>query len=89
MNHYELLLILKTENDLEAAKKILKSSGVKVVKEDIWGLRKLAYPIKRVDSGFYAILDVEIGGAKVKDLAKKLELEEGVLRALVFSRDSS
>jgi small subunit ribosomal protein S6 len=86
MEKYELLLISKREDTiLSKVKELIGGFGGKILKEDIWGMRKLAYPIKKSTSGFYAILDIEMDGGKVKELLKKLELEENVLRSLVFS----
>lgn len=93
MNSYLLTLVLKPdleEKDRKALldsiiKKITGSEG-KVVKEDLWGKRSLAYPIKRQTSGFYAHFEIEADPKDAKGLDKSLDLEEDVLRYLLIKR---
>jgi len=66
-------------------KKITGSDG-KLAKEDLWGQRPLAYPIKRQTSGFYAHFEVQANPKDAKTLDKTLKLEEDVLRYLLIRR---
>ncbi len=85
MNNYELLLILtEAESAFDRAKSLLKDAGANIVKEDVWGMRRLAYPIKKYDSGFYAILNVDLPRQASVALNRKLNLEDSVLRAIFF-----
>ena len=84
MQKYEFLLVTKSENGLSVAKEILASFGGKITKEDNWGQRKLAYKIKKCDSGYYCVMNIDIQGAKLSEFLKKLQLEDDVLRALIF-----
>ena len=56
----------------------------KVEKEDLWGVRDLAYPIKRQTKGFYAHFEIEADPKGAKGLDKILKLEEDVLRYLLI-----
>ncbi len=74
----------------EAAKKHLdyiKENGAKIVHQENWGLKKLAYPIVAKQNGFYYLVEFESEG----DLVHKLELEfkrdERVLRYLTVKLD--
>ena len=74
----------------EAAKKHLdyiKESGAKIISQENWGLKKLAYPIVGKQNGFYFLVEFESTG----DLIQKLELEfkrdERVLRYLTVKLD--
>lgn len=58
----------------------------KVMKEDFWGLRDLAYPIKRQTKGFYAHFELETAPKNVKGIDKTLQLEENILRYLLIRR---
>lgn len=49
---YELTLLLKNEEDLEEVKKIVSSFNGKIEKEEKWGERLLAYPIKKKKKPF-------------------------------------
>jgi len=78
---YELMLIIKPDSSGEEWRVNIKD--VKVVKEEIWGKRVLAYPIKHFSEGVYVLLTFEAPPAKVKILEKSLNLDEEVLRFLV------
>lgn len=90
MNSYYLTLVLKPEMDEKEreafldslTKKILGVDG-KLVKEDLWGARDLAYPIKRQSKGFYAHFEINADPKQIKGLDKLLKIEEDILRYLL------
>ncbi len=93
MNSYYLTLVLKPELDekerkglLDSVTKKLAGEDGKVAKEDLWGVRPLAYPIKRQTKGYYAHFEIEAGPKGAKGLDKRLDLEEDVLRYLLIRR---
>ena len=72
---YELTYILGEKANVEDGKKktteltaTIKKLDGKVTKEEAWGRRDLAYPIKRNRSGFYVTLWLELPKAQVKAL---------------------
>ncbi len=90
MNSYYLTLVLKPEMEEKERKTLLDSMVKKLVgedgkveKEDLWGVRDLAYPIKRQTKGFYAHFEIEADPKNAKGLDKTLKLEEDVLRYLL------
>ncbi len=82
---YELMLILSP--DFPEGEWRAKIKDVKVLKEEVWGKRVLAYPIKHFSEGVYVLLNFEATPAKVKDLEKKLNLDEDLLRFLIVRRE--
>ena len=63
MNRYETVFImtpvLSAEQVAETVSKfraLVTDKGGKIVHEDAWGLRKLAYPIQKKSTGFYLSL---------------------------------
>lgn len=90
MNSYYLTLVLKPDQDEKERKALLddikrKASGEegKITKEDLWGVKDLAYPIKRQNKGFYAHFEIETEPKNMKGLDKALKIEEDVLRYLL------
>lgn len=90
MNSYLLTLVLKPDLEekargelLDAIKKKMLGEGGKVVREDLWGSRDLAYPIKKSTKGFYVHFEVETSPVLAKDLDKILKVEEDILRYLL------
>ncbi len=93
MNSYLLTLVLKPSLDekarkellMEMKKKMLGDLG-KVVKEDLWGERDLAYPIKKNAKGYYVHFEFETLPNVAKDLDKNLKVEEDIIRYLLIRR---
>ncbi len=90
MNNYYLTLVLKPGLEEKDRKVLLDSVTIKlageegkVEKEDLWGERDLAYPIKRQTKGFYAHYQFQADPKIIKDLDKNLKVEEDVLRYLL------
>lgn len=89
MRNYELVAVLHPdlEIDLEAQTKkiaaLVATAGGKVIKQDSWGKRKLAYTVKKQDWGLYVFLLLELDPAKVSGLDNGLRLAEEVIRHLI------
>lgn len=85
---YELTVIFpeKEEEYREKTEKFVKdfvkkSSG-EMVEEEEWGVRRLAYPIKKKETGYYKHFVIKIDTEDQPILEKKLALEEKILRYL-------
>lgn len=61
--------------------------GGKVTKEDIWGRRKLAYPIKKQDFATYVTLFFALPAEKTKEFDRDMRLTGSVLRHLLIVKD--
>jgi small subunit ribosomal protein S6 len=61
---------------------ILKQNGGKVVKNEYWGLRNLAYKIKKNRKGHYVMLAIDASHAAIKELERNMHLHEDVIRTL-------
>lgn len=90
VQQYELTFILDEKAGQEQGdaktvelKKFIQELGGSVTKEDLWGRRELAYPIKRNRSGFYVTLIFELPADKLKDLNQHLRFDESLIRSLV------
>jgi len=58
--------------------------GGKMAKEDIWGRRKLAYPIKKQDFATYVTVYFDLPAQKAIEFEKDLRHIDGVLRHLML-----
>jgi small subunit ribosomal protein S6 len=86
-NSYELFAILdadKKDKARETVMKVLHENGIHIEKEDMWGLRTLAFPIKGKLQGRYVLFNLDIQDkAKVKSLTTELNLLDDVLRFVI------
>lgn len=64
---------------------IQKNNG-KIIEEDIWGKRHLAYKIKGNEEAYYIVYDIEISPKDVKGLEKGLKMNQEILRFLVLKK---
>jgi len=92
MRKYELTVILppsfsKKEQDGLASdvKKEVGQVGGKMGKQDLWGKKELAYPIKKNTEGIFVIFPFEAPADKIKELEAKLRLNEQLLRYLLLT----
>lgn len=82
-------VLLQEQVDEAVAKyrKFLADNGAVIVHENNWGLRKLAYPIQKKNTGFYFLFEFQSD----PDLVAKLEVEykrdERIMRFLTLSLD--
>lgn len=91
MRLYELVVVLKTSLSETQRKKLVETikswlGKANVVKEDSWGQKVFAYPIKKEESGFYYVFSVESETGLPTDLEKKILANDTVLRHLLVRK---
>ena len=91
---YESVIVLRGDltpqqaaEQLEGFKEILAAQGAKLIKEESWGLRPLAYKIKKNKKGHYALFEMEAGVEAVREFKRKLGLSENAIRFIIVRRE--
>jgi small subunit ribosomal protein S6 len=82
--------VLSEEQMKETVKKytdLLTSKGAEIVYENNWGMRKLAYPIRKKTTGFYYLIEFKAEGSVIADLEIAYKRDERLLRFLTVSLD--
>jgi len=94
MNNYELMVIFTpvlSEEDYKAAQKkytaFIKEHGGKVVHENPWGLKSLAYPIAKKTTGLYWVLEYSAPSSLNEQLKIQMLRDDNVLRHLFTALD--
>ncbi|QIK54792.1 30S ribosomal protein S6 [Dysgonomonas sp. HDW5A] len=94
MNHYETVFILtpvlsdvQMKEAVEKFKGILTEEGATIVSEENWGLKKLAYPIQKKSTGFYAFVEFDADPSVIAKLELQFRRDEKVIRFLTFRQD--
>ena len=94
MNHYETAFILtpvlsdvQMKEAVEKFKNLLIEKGAEIENEECWGLKKLAYPIQKKSTGFYALLQFKAEPSVVAQLEIQFRRDERVIRFLTFRMD--
>ena len=90
MKKYEIMYILKTNLEdaqrkevIEKLHSLLTNEGAKVTNVNEWGLRDLAYPIKKETKGYYVVIKVECEPNATKEFDRKTKINNNVLRYLI------
>ena len=93
MTNYEVLFIIdpaledeKKEATIEAVKDIIAADG-EVGNVDVWGMRKLAYPIQKKSEGYYVVIEFQGNPSLPKELDRRLRISDNVMRHLIDNRD--
>lgn len=73
-----------TNNELNEIRSMITTPGGKIVNEDVWGLRDLAYTIKKHDRGFYTVINFELAPEHIKEIEKALTIQPAVIRSLII-----
>ncbi|MCZ6692793.1 MAG: 30S ribosomal protein S6 [Bacteroidetes bacterium] len=94
MKNYETVFILtpvlsdeQMKDAVARFKKVLTTNKAKLINQEIWGLKKLAYPIQHKTTGFYNLFEYEAEPAVVDVLETEFRREEQIMRFLTVSLD--
>lgn len=94
MRRYETLMIAKPDLEEPQLRALLDDVSALVVRQgglvksvDVWGLRRLEYPIKHEDSGQYAVINFEADTGAVKELERVMGIRDDVLRTKTLVRE--
>ncbi|HXW80825.1 MAG TPA: 30S ribosomal protein S6 [Acidimicrobiales bacterium] len=87
MRPYELMVILDASLEEDAVRalvdrftKQLTAAGAKSVSTDIWGKRRLAYPVRHRSEGYYIVIEANAEPPAIADLDRQLGLADEVIR---------
>lgn len=69
---------------VEEVTNLLKANGGSVAKTEYWGLRNLAYRIKKHRKAHYSLLNIEAPSAAMQEVERLLRINEEVLRFMTI-----
>lgn len=94
MNQYETIFVMtpvlsddQLKETVKDYKTFLQAKGAVIVNEDNWGLKKLAYPIKKKSTGFYHLFEFKADGSVIAELELAYKRDERLLRFLTVKLD--
>ena len=93
MANYEVMFILdpaleddKKDATVETVKTIIASEG-EVGNVDVWGLKKLAYPIQKKTEGYYVVIEFKAQPTLPAELDRRLKISDNVIRHIIINKD--
>jgi len=94
VNRYETVFIMtpvlsepQMKEAVDKFKNFLKEHKAKLVHEEEWGLKKLAYPIQKKSSGFYQVLEFDADSQIIGEFETELIHDERIIRFLTVKLD--
>lgn len=94
MRRFETLLLLSPELTADARtellgtlKGVIERDGGKMLEEDVWGMRDLAYPVQKQMRGFYVRLVYAGPGTLIAEFERNIRIAEGVFKFLTVKLD--
>lgn len=94
MTKYESMLIARQDlgqsqvNDIIATlSDAIKKEGGEVVNVDNWGLKSLAYRIKKNRKGYYVVLNISAPASAIFEYERLARLNEDIIRFMTIKVD--
>lgn len=94
MNHYELGIVAKptlSEGELNALvekmKGLVTEQGGEIESVNLWGKRRLAYPVEKHNEGYYVFFRFLLSPAKVEEISRVARLTEEILRYILVKEE--
>jgi small subunit ribosomal protein S6 len=94
MRDYELIFIIHPDLEtaafdeiVERVKGWISDEGGEISKVDVWGKRKLAYPIRKKGEGQYVLMETKLLPTSITNLERNLNLLEPVMRFLFTAEE--
>ena len=93
MNKYEIMFILKSNEDtaikkeISDLKKVITSMKGKITDEKDMGNKKLAYPIDKQVNGYYYVINCDANSETVAEFNRKARINENVIRHIIIRLD--
>jgi small subunit ribosomal protein S6 len=94
MRRYETIIITDPDMAEDARKaliakigELMAAEGGSLIKQEDWGIRKLAYEIRKKPRGFYTLFDFCGQGALVDEMERQFRIDDRVLKYMTVVLD--
>ena len=96
MREYEVTVIFQTNLDDEARSAVVgrvsdwlthgEDEADKPV-QNIWGQRRLAYPIENNNEGYYILFDAKLDPTRLNDIERNMQYNDDILRYMIVRKE--
>ncbi len=94
MRRYEAVIIIEPEvadDEVKALSEkygdLIKSHEGEVIKIEDWGIKKLAYLVRKKDKGRYLLFDFVSGPTLISELERQFKITENIMKYLTVKLD--
>lgn len=82
------ITVSEVNKNIEQLVQIINSGNGSVLKHEYWGLKSLAYPIKKNKKGHYVMLVIDSDNKILDELQHRVRLSEDIIRDQVMKIES-
>lgn len=93
MNNYETIIIINSnleealiKSTIEKVTDLIAKHG-KVEATEEWGKKKLAYPIKKQNEGYYVLIDFASNPDFIDELERVYNITDEIIKHIVVKKD--
>jgi len=94
LNKYESIYILKADMEkdemttlIEKFKTLVESAEGKIESVEEWGTKKLAYPIQKMEQGYYVLMNFEAKPEFIVELERVYKINDKVIKFITVRKD--
>jgi len=94
LNKYESIYIINPEVEEQGIKELvekfntlIETEGGKVSETQEWGLKRLAYPIKKKEQGYYVLVNFEAKPESIVELERVYKITDSVMKFITVRKD--
>lgn len=94
MPYYETVFIARqdisatqVESLADTFTKTIEDQGGQIAKREVWGLRPLAYRMKKQRKGHYVLFNIDAPAPAVHEMERQMRINEDILRHLTIRVD--
>lgn len=91
---YEVMYIIdpetpgdKIEKLNDAVGKLIEKEGGSIVRMDDIGMKNLAYPIQKKETGHYVLFEIEGSGQEIAELERRMRVNDMIMRYITVRVD--
>jgi small subunit ribosomal protein S6 len=97
VREYEVTIIIQPQLEEDERDKLIErisellapgASDEEKPVADVWGMRRLAYPIQKNTEGYYVLYEAVLDPARIPEIERSMQYMEDVLRYLVVRKES-
>jgi len=94
LNKYESIYIINPNVEADGVKglvekfnALIESEGGKVTETNEWGMKKLAYPIKKLTQGYYVLVNFEAKPEFIDELERVYKITDNVIKFITVRKE--
>jgi len=96
VREYEVTIIVQPQLEEEGRKELIERISNLIApeateetkpQEKHWGLRQLAYPIRKQTEGYYVLFEASIDPERISEIERAMQYMEDLLRYLVIRKE--